>query len=70
MGFDETIDSIMQMDFDSREMLIEILLKRQSEVRRKNIARHAIQAKADYKKGKLHASSATEVLSVLNKEMR
>ena len=56
----------MQMDVSSREMLLEILQKRQIEERRKEIARNGKQAKADYKSGKIVPASAADVISNLN----
>lgn len=36
---DSTLEDIMQLDFDSREILLEILQKRQIEARRDEIAK-------------------------------
>ena len=63
---DETLDSIMQLDFLSREMLLVILQKRQTEERRKEIAKNGKQAKADYKSGKIVATTAFDIMSTLN----
>lgn len=51
---DKVLDEIMQLDFSSREMLIDIVRKRQVEERRKEIARNARKAKAEFKRGKLY----------------
>ncbi len=63
---DQTLDTIMQMDVSSREMLIEILQKRQIEERRMEIARNGKQAKADYKSGKIVPAIGIDVIRALN----
>jgi hypothetical protein len=62
----QTLDTIMQMDTSSREMLLEILQKRQIEERREEIARNGKQAKAAYKSGKSIPATATNVVRILN----
>lgn len=62
----DTLDSIMQLDSSSREMLLEILQKRQIEERRKEIAKNAEQTKADFKSKKIRATTAAKVISILN----
>lgn len=63
---DETLDSIMQLDYVSREMLLGILQKRQIEEKRKEIAKNGKHAKADYKSGKIVAATASDTISILN----
>jgi hypothetical protein len=63
---DSTLEDIMQLDFDSREMLLEILQKRQIEARRDEIAKHAKESLRDYHAGKLQPMSAQEVIEKLN----
>jgi hypothetical protein len=63
---DETLDSIMQLDSLSREMLLDILQRRQIEERRKEIAHNGKQARADYKSGKIVAATASDIISTLN----
>lgn len=62
----ETLDSVMKLDFSSREMLLEILQKRQVEERRAEIEKNAKQAKAAFKSGKLKATTAEDTISNLN----
>lgn len=62
----DTLDSIMQLDSSPREMLLEILQKRQIEERRKEIAENAEQTKADFKSKKNRATTAAKVISILN----
>ncbi|MDZ4846982.1 MAG: hypothetical protein SH857_15720 [Chitinophagales bacterium] len=58
---DKVLDEIMQLDFSSREMLIDIVRKRQIEEKRKQIASYAHKAKAALKRGKLKAVSAAKL---------
>ena len=62
----ETLDSIMKLDSSSREMLIEILEKRQVEERRKEISENAEMARNDFKSGRIKKTSASEAISILN----
>ncbi len=63
---DKVLDDIMQLDYSTREMLLDILKKRQIEERRKEIAANARKAKSDFKRGKLKARSAKEVIRHLD----
>ncbi len=63
---DSTLDDIMKLDFDSREMLLEILQKRQVEARREEIAKGARKSLQEYGSGKLQPLSAKEVIEKLN----
>jgi hypothetical protein len=63
-----TLEDIMQLDYASREMLLEILQKRQIEARRERMAKTAKQSLKEYHSGKsqpLTADQAIEKLSVL-----
>ena len=63
---DETLDTIMQMDFSTREILLEILQKRQIEDRRKEIADNGKKAKEDFKTGKIVPATAADIIGDLN----
>jgi len=63
---DQSLDTIMQLDFSSREMLLEILQKRQIEERRKKIADNGKCAKTDFKSGKIHPAKADKIIRTLN----
>jgi hypothetical protein len=63
---DSTLEDIMQLDYASREMLLEILQKRQIEVRRNNIAKTAKQTLKEYHSGKITPLTADEVVKKLN----
>ena len=63
---DSILNYIMKLDFDSREMLLEILQKRQVEARREEIAKGARKSLQEYGSGKLQPLSAKEVIEKLN----
>ncbi len=62
----ETLDKLMELDFESREMIIEIAQKRQIEERRKEIANNAKKATTAYRGSKTKAVTASEIVSQLN----
>jgi hypothetical protein len=62
---DSALDEIMKLDFDSREMLLDILAKRQIEARREEIANNAKKTYEDYKFGNLEPLSAEQVIGKL-----
>lgn len=62
----ETLDSVMKLDSSSREMLLEILEKRQVEERRKEISKNAKMAQDDFRSGKINKTTAAEAISILN----
>jgi len=61
-----TLEDIMQLDYASRELLLEILQKRQMEERRNEIAKTAKQTLKEYHSGKFHPLTADEVVKKLN----
>lgn len=61
-----TLEDIMQLDFASREMLLEILQKRQIEARRDEIAKTAKKSLKEFHSGKNVPLSADDVISKLN----
>ncbi|RZA02884.1 MAG: hypothetical protein EOP47_05270 [Sphingobacteriaceae bacterium] len=63
---DSTLEEIMQLDFASREMLLEILQKRQIEARRNEMAKSAKQSLKEYRSGKTSPLTADEVIKKLN----
>jgi hypothetical protein len=62
---DQVIDSAMQLTPEQREMLVSILHKRQIEARRYEIAQDAQESLTAYRKGKLKAQPAEEVIREL-----
>jgi hypothetical protein len=63
---DSTLKDIMQLDFTSREMLLEILQKRQTEARRSEMAKSAKQSLKDYHSGKTLPITAEDAIERLN----
>jgi hypothetical protein len=61
-----TLEDIMQLDYASREMLLEILQKRQIEARRSEIAKTAKQTLKEYKSGNITPLDANEVVKKLS----
>jgi hypothetical protein len=61
-----TLEDIMQLDYASREMLLEILRKRQIEARRDEMAMAAKQSLKEYHSGKILPLTADEVIEKLN----
>lgn len=62
----KALESSMQLDFSGREMLIEILQKRQGEERRKEIAANGKKAKTAFKNKKIQLMTSGELISSLN----
>jgi hypothetical protein len=60
------LDDIMRLDFDTREMLLDILKRRQIESRRDEIAENGKKALKEYRSGKAVPKSAEEVIAELN----
>lgn len=50
---DSTLNEFMNLDFKTREMVLEILQKRQREARREDIAKSAKKSLKDYQTGTL-----------------
>jgi hypothetical protein len=62
---DKALDSYMQLDFNTRELLIEVLQKRQIEERRNQFAVNIKKAKQDFVKGKLKPTTAKDAITYL-----
>jgi hypothetical protein len=63
---DSALDEIMRMDFQSREILLEILQKRQIEARRNTISKSALSSLKDYENGVYSPMNAQDVIQQLN----
>jgi hypothetical protein len=63
---DSTLEDIMQLDFASREILLEILQKRQIEARRDEMAKTAKRSLRAFQSGKNIPLSANDVIDKLN----
>jgi len=63
MTLDQALTDIMQLDDNSREMLLDILLRRQVETRRDEIARNVKKSIKEYRSGKYASLSTEEAIS-------
>ena len=63
---DQALADIMKLDFNTREMLLEILQKRQVEARRDAIAKNAKKSLKEYHTGSYVALSVDEAIGHLN----
>jgi len=66
---DQTLDVAMQLSSTEREMLIDILRKRQIEMKREEIAFAAKEAVAEYRAGKTKPEFAEEVIGRLHQSL-
>ena len=64
---DSVLNDIMTLDFTSREILLDILTKRQIEARRAQIAKDAKVSLQDYENGKTPPIAADEAIEYLEK---
>ncbi|MCF8254165.1 MAG: hypothetical protein K9H61_14040 [Bacteroidia bacterium] len=62
--FEKTLDELMSYDFSTRELIIDILQKRQIEERRNEIAKNIKVSSSDYNKGKLKSQSAKDAIYI------
>jgi len=62
---DSALSEFMQLDYNTREMLLDIMQRRQAEARRQAIARNARSAQRDYRAGKLKSESASALIQRL-----
>lgn len=62
---DQAIDSAMQLRPDQREMLVDILMRREAEARRQEMADDARRSLASFRAGETQAQSAEEVIEEL-----
>lgn len=63
---DSTLNDFMKLDFNTREMVLEILQKRQIESRRNDMAKSAKKSLKAYQSGKLKVEDAEELIARLN----
>ncbi len=62
---DQALETAMQLDADQREMLVDILRRRQIEAERQRIAAEARAALAAFRAGEMPAQDADEVIREL-----
>jgi hypothetical protein len=63
--FESALDAVSQLSIDQQEMLIDILRKRNAEVRRRQILEECREGLAEYRADVLTAQTAEEAIAVL-----
>ncbi|WP_103669457.1 hypothetical protein [Pseudanabaena sp. BC1403] len=63
--FESTLDAVSQLSIDQQEMLIDILRKRNAEVRRREILEECHEGLTEYRAGVLKSQSAEEAIAEL-----
>jgi hypothetical protein len=63
--FESALDAVSQLSIDQQEMLIDILKKRNAEVRRREILEKCREGLAEYRSGVLKAQTAEEAIADL-----
>jgi hypothetical protein len=63
---DQALDIIMQLEYEQKEMLLDILRKRQIEERREEIAQNAEEAIRAFQAGELKTETADELINRLH----
>ncbi len=67
---DHALDVVMQLSYKQRQMLIDILSKRQIEERREELAENAREALKSFHAGELKSESADELIKRLHASVR
>jgi hypothetical protein len=67
---DHALDVAMQLSYEQRQMLIDILSKRQTEERREELAENAREAVKSFHAGELKTESADELIKRLHASVR
>lgn len=65
----QALDAAMQLSSEEREMLLDIIYRREIEARRREIAESARTSIADFRTGKLQSQSAEEVIDELRRAL-
>jgi hypothetical protein len=63
---DQALDIIMQLEYEQKEMLLDILRKRQIEERREEIAQNAEEAIRAFQAGELKTETAEDLINRLH----
>lgn len=66
---DKALDNLMQLDFANRELVIEIIQKRQIEERRAQLVKNVKQGKKDFSLGKLKQTTAKDLIAYLHTQI-
>jgi len=65
MIVNQILEATEQLSYQQRELLLQVLSRRQVEARRSQIARHAKKARQDFQSDQLTAESAEELIKRL-----
>jgi hypothetical protein len=63
---DQALDVVMQLEYEQRKLLLDILCKRQIEDRREEIAQNAREAISAFQTGELKTETADELINRLH----
>jgi len=66
--FEQTLDTVMQLSLEQRDMLINIVRHRNIENRRHQIAKESREAIADFHAGKLKPQPVQDIITKLNQQ--
>lgn len=67
---DQAIDAAMRLPYEQREMLLDILRKRQTEARRERMAQDAQTSLNAFQAGELVAQTAAEIIAELQRTLQ
>lgn len=66
MTLHQILEATEQLSYQQRELLLQVLYRRQLEARRSQIARHAKKARQSFQLGQLTTESAEELIKRLH----
>jgi hypothetical protein len=69
LGFEQIVDTVMELPFERQEMLKDLITKWHIEVRRSEIARDAEESLALYRTGQLKPQSAQNIIAELRRSL-
>lgn len=69
MTLDQTIDAVIELTWEEREILLNILRNQQIEARRHEIANDAQISLAQFRAGSLKPATAEQVIAELNEAL-
>ena len=64
-NFEQTLNTVMQLPFEQRQILINIVIHRDNDQRRREIAKEAREAISDFHAGKLKPQPAKDIIAKL-----
>ncbi|MBO1352191.1 MAG: hypothetical protein EBE86_034715 [Hormoscilla sp. GUM202] len=67
-GFQEVIEAVETFSLEDREILLDILKKRLSEERRKQLGQEIAEVRQDYREGKVQFGTVDDFLAALDED--